>query len=318
MSKPFLHDDEQFEPLIRIVAGERRLPEGIVEKDYWVTHSLWWLSQSGLAIYFKGGTSLSKGFGLIQRFSEDVDLTIDRGEVSGLPELGSLRSDSAGAIGKRKAFFEALVATIDIPGITETTLVPPADKRWISVEFHAHYPKRYELPGSVLPFVRLEPGLRPWKPPTVPRALTSFLHDHVEGLGSIDKYSNNRPTDIACVHPFVTMLDKLDSVVKRYDRKDFSPEEFVRHYEDLAHLIDNVDVFPPLSEEDRTTIIGKSLGDREVLPNSPALLLEDDDRREQLEAAHEEIRPMFWGDRVSLKECCAKIIEWLEENPLKH
>ena len=317
MSKPFLHDDKQFEPLIRIVASERRLPEGIVEKDYWVTHSLWWLGQSGLAIYFKGGTSLSKGFNLIQRFSEDVDLTVDRGKCADLPELGSLRSDSVAATEKRKAFFDALALTIEIPGTTETVLIPPADERWINVEVQVPYPKLFELPGGVRPFVRLEPGLRPWKPPTVCEALTSFLHDYVERRGQLEEYSHNRPTNIPCVHPFVTMLDKLDSVVKRYDREVFSPEEFVRHYEDLAHLIDNVDEFPPLSDDERTTVVEKSLGDREVLPTSPAFLLQEDYRREQLEAAHREIGPMFWGDRVPLSECCAKVVTWLEENPLK-
>ena len=76
MSSDFLHDDPEFSALIRLVADKRRLSEGIVEKDYWVTHALWSLQETGLAIYFKGGTSLSEGFDLIQRFSEDVDLTI--------------------------------------------------------------------------------------------------------------------------------------------------------------------------------------------------------------------------------------------------
>jgi hypothetical protein len=113
------------------------------------------------------------------------------------------------------------------------------------------------------------------------------------------------------------MLDKLDAVVKRYERKDFSPEEFIRHYEDLAHLIDNVDGFPPLSEEDRRTVIERSLGDREVYPDSPAFLLDDDDRRERIESAYEEIKPMFWGVRVPLSECCTKVVNWLEANPLR-
>lgn len=72
----FIHDDPEFERLVRIVADNRALTEGIVEKDYWVTHSLWSLQRLGIRVLFKGGTSLSKGFGLIQRFSEDVDVTL--------------------------------------------------------------------------------------------------------------------------------------------------------------------------------------------------------------------------------------------------
>ncbi len=65
----FLHDDPEFADLLRIVARDRGLAASLVEKDYWVTHALWALHETGLEISFKGGTSLSKGFGIIQRFS---------------------------------------------------------------------------------------------------------------------------------------------------------------------------------------------------------------------------------------------------------
>jgi len=41
----------------------------MVEKDYWVTHTLWAIHEQGFEVWFKGGTSLWKGFGLIDRFS---------------------------------------------------------------------------------------------------------------------------------------------------------------------------------------------------------------------------------------------------------
>ena len=72
----FLHDDPGFEDLLQIVAAKRSLSTGLVEKDHWVTHTLWALHQLGLEVWFKGGTSLSKGFGLIERFSEDLDLDV--------------------------------------------------------------------------------------------------------------------------------------------------------------------------------------------------------------------------------------------------
>ena len=77
----FPHEDSEFEALLRIVAGERGVAEALVEKDYWVTHTLWALSESTLDVGFKGGTSLSKGFGLITRFSEDLDLKMDRDKL---------------------------------------------------------------------------------------------------------------------------------------------------------------------------------------------------------------------------------------------
>ena len=70
----FIHEDRDFDDLLTIVADQRGLTTGLVEKDYWVTHALWALQYQGFDIWFKGGTSLSKGFGLIERFSEDLDL----------------------------------------------------------------------------------------------------------------------------------------------------------------------------------------------------------------------------------------------------
>ena len=73
----FVHDDPEFDALIRIVSAERRLTPALVEKDYWVTHCMWALHQTGLDLWFKGGTSLSKVYRLIERFSEDIDLVLD-------------------------------------------------------------------------------------------------------------------------------------------------------------------------------------------------------------------------------------------------
>lgn len=63
-------------------AGESmRLPPASVEKDFWVCWTLWRLfalPKWDQALTFKGGTSLSKAWGLIERFSEDIDIVIDR------------------------------------------------------------------------------------------------------------------------------------------------------------------------------------------------------------------------------------------------
>ena len=49
----------------------------IVEKDYWIMHCLYGLGLQGFTVELKGGTTLSKGFGIIQRFLEDIDIRID-------------------------------------------------------------------------------------------------------------------------------------------------------------------------------------------------------------------------------------------------
>jgi predicted nucleotidyltransferase component of viral defense system len=63
----FIHEDPAFSKLLAVVGEARNLDESLVEKDYWITHTLWALENAGLEVWFKGGTCLSKGFGIIQR-----------------------------------------------------------------------------------------------------------------------------------------------------------------------------------------------------------------------------------------------------------
>jgi len=83
-----LRDQEDL-PALCGQAGEiLDLPHGVVEKDYWVTQALRALQATYPGEFiFKGGTSLSKGFALIQRFSEDIvrhEAPYDRAGVKGL------------------------------------------------------------------------------------------------------------------------------------------------------------------------------------------------------------------------------------------
>ena len=72
----FLHELPDAKELFLVVSEEKGINPSIVEKDYWVMHSLWGLQQQGFAFELKGGTSLSKGFDIINRFSEDIDIQI--------------------------------------------------------------------------------------------------------------------------------------------------------------------------------------------------------------------------------------------------
>ncbi|MGB6129304.1 MAG: nucleotidyl transferase AbiEii/AbiGii toxin family protein [Psychrilyobacter sp.] len=74
-----LHKNKQdFKDLIKLAADHFKISEVYVEKDYWVTLILKTLSESEYKnqIIFKGGTSLSKAYGIIERFSEDIDLQL--------------------------------------------------------------------------------------------------------------------------------------------------------------------------------------------------------------------------------------------------
>lgn len=81
-----LHEDERlFRQAVTATAEMLHIPEIFIEKDYWVTYTLHAVfhAPAGEHTVFKGGTALSKCFGLIERFSEDIDLVVkhDEGET---------------------------------------------------------------------------------------------------------------------------------------------------------------------------------------------------------------------------------------------
>ena len=78
----FLHARRDFNQLLAVVADERGVDPVLVEKDYWLMHCLWGLRNQGFEFELKGGTSLSKGFGVIHRFSEDIDIIRARLKVA--------------------------------------------------------------------------------------------------------------------------------------------------------------------------------------------------------------------------------------------
>lgn len=65
----YLHRHPEFAELLRIVGDRLGIIPALVEKDYWIMHCLFGLKQAGYHFELKGGTSLSKGFGIIDRFT---------------------------------------------------------------------------------------------------------------------------------------------------------------------------------------------------------------------------------------------------------
>ena len=109
----YIHNDAEFRDLLAIVAAKERIDIALVEKDYWIMHTLYSLKQQGIEFELKGGTSLSKGFGLINRFSEDIDIHIRNN--FGLVIEGN--EDKPQIKKARKEFYDTLAQNISINGI---------------------------------------------------------------------------------------------------------------------------------------------------------------------------------------------------------
>jgi hypothetical protein len=313
----FPHEHRDFDGLLRIVAGKRKLSTALVEKDYWVTHSLWALHQLRLEIWFKGGTSLSKGFGLIERFSEDLDLKIEPGMAKALPAVGSWKSEGKKAVGERQAFFAALAKVLRVPSATVSVDPGFEDRSHRSAQLRIVYPgtHRGTMAATMKPFVLLEVGSARVTP-FVERDMTSFVHEELAALGQLGDFDANRPRVVRCVHPLVTLLEKLDALHRRVPRADVAPATFVRHFEDAAGIIAGEKELPPLAGyEGPRALAAEMLAQRQLatLPSAADQAFRPDasGRFMEIRRAHAAIAPIFWGQRVELEEACARIRRWI-------
>lgn len=150
-----------------------------VEKDFWVCWTLDVLFNGlsgGPRLLFKGGTSLSKGFGLIQRFSEDIDVTVfrdDLGEAHSVEELQALsRKKREGTLDAIKAACEVYIngpLLTEMAGIIEATagrtgmstgsfrVTPHGDD---SQTLLLHYPSATPADGYIDKMVKIESGAK--------------------------------------------------------------------------------------------------------------------------------------------------------------
>lgn len=122
--------------------------------------------------------------------------------------------------------------------------------------------------------------------PFVEKPLTSFVHDWLEGRDQLRTYTDNRPRAIRCVHPLVTLIEKLDALSRRYARETLEPDGFARHYEDAAHIIRSLASLPAVEQSPRA-LAEEMFGEKDLaaIPsaNDPALVLADIARRKDVE-----------------------------------
>jgi hypothetical protein len=111
------------EALFNQTASIKGIAPEIVEKDFWVCWILYWIFHlQGLPrLIFKGGTSLSKVFGIISRFSEDVDLVINRHQLGFNDESDPANQQGTKlrdrTIEKLKSSYRDVIAEDFVPGL---------------------------------------------------------------------------------------------------------------------------------------------------------------------------------------------------------
>jgi Nucleotidyl transferase AbiEii toxin, Type IV TA system len=236
-----LHQHPDFRDAI-VAAGKHFEPKGIatqlIEKDYYVTEALRmianrWESQ----VIFKGGTSLSKGWQLIDRFSEDIDLFLNKQAFT--PPLGANRVD--------KELVEIEMAVAIHPGlILESQL--GNRKRGASRNSYFDYESRFqgaETISLIAPQILLEMGTRSGNYPTQIIQLSSYLVDFLQATGESLDTEDESTFSMLLLDFRRTAIEKLFAIhgrVEQYLDKGEPLGKYTRHYYDLYCLFQRSEV----------------------------------------------------------------------------
>lgn len=233
--------------VFRIAADELKINEGIIEKDFYVVlilNVLFHRIKYGKHFAFKGGTSLSKAYDIIKRFSEDIDVVMNW-ELLGYSnkEMWEERSKRKQVIFNKEINDKAVgwirdnlltefKRTLGRLGLEEFNVyIKENEKQTIIVE----YPKSFSISG-ILPEIRLEIGpLAAWAPSTK-KNIMSYT---AKKLPNIFEQANIEIPTIAAKRTFwekATILHK-----EAHRRNNRTPKRYSRHYYDLV-LLSNTDV----------------------------------------------------------------------------
>lgn len=215
------------------------LPAFVVEKDWWVCILLKAIFQSQYAnsIIFKGGTSLSKAYHLIDRFSEDIDLIIDRHllgfdilQTNG--DIKRLRKKSGGFI--INEFREELMHQLDRLGIHRDQyeiryndkVDDTSDPNTLEVYYQSVVPMANPY---IQQRVLLEMGARSLTEPAETKNIISFIDEHYKELPF-----TTGGFDVQVVIPTRTFIEKVLLLHEEFSK----PIDKIRTYRLTRHLYD--------------------------------------------------------------------------------
>lgn len=224
--------------ILNQVNSQTGLPTDAIEKDWWVTISLKAIFSSKFAhhLVFKGGTSLSKAYNLIERFSEDIDLSIDRailgfeGELS-KTQIKKLRKASGNFIVGE--FKEELIARLEKLGVNKENyniifngdIDDTSDPHRIELEYNSIVEPGEYIPQRVI----IELGARALLEPNEPKTIQSII-----GQIYPEQVFTIQPFEVVVVVPTKTFLEKIMLLHEEF----LKPIETIRHDRMSRHLYD--------------------------------------------------------------------------------
>jgi Nucleotidyl transferase AbiEii toxin, Type IV TA system len=223
------------------------IPAKALEKDWWVTLTLKLIFNTPYANYFafKGGTSLSKGWKLIDRFSEDIDISLSS-DALGIKYLEKPSKNfveqlrRAGCSFTSNELLVALKKEFKINQIPDNLYsieaepvrpgIPDTDPQTLYVNFVSLFDPNPYLPDRV----KIEFSVRSLKEPNEKRSMNSLLFNYFPHQNYHEEFC-----EILTIKPQRTLIEKVLLLHEEYNREEkdkIRTERMSRHYYDLYQL----------------------------------------------------------------------------------
>lgn len=228
------HDKEAFAELIAGAANELAIPTNVIEKDYYVTITLKALAEKIKDMVFKGGTSLTKCYQLLDRFSEDIDLSYTA--ESGMP--GESR---------KKQLKKNIVSTMEEFGFLINNLEATRSRRNYNC-YRASYPAVYEQNGILKPELVIETYVPMLPFPTTKRMVDNYIYRFLNKIGRLDlaEIYDLMPFEITTQTIERTLVDKVFALCDYYMQDKTGQHS--RHLYDIHKIVETIDITDEISK----------------------------------------------------------------------
>ena len=228
------HNKEAFEELIVGAANELAIPTNVIEKDYYVTITLKALSKKLKDMVFKGGTSLTKCYQLLDRFSEDIDISYTA--ESGTP--GDAR---------KRQLKKAVVVTMEELGFPITNLDMTRSRRHYNC-YRAAYPSMYVQSNILKPELVVETYVALLPFPTTKRMVDNYIYRFLNKINRLDLAETYglMPFEITTQTIERTLADKVFALCDYYMQGEI--ERHSRHLYDIYKIVNAVGITEELAK----------------------------------------------------------------------
>lgn len=258
MSKWIDFSIDERKAMIQGVAETWQIDEAAAEKDWWVTAVLYALFHTSVSEYllFKGGTSLSKGWNIIKRFSEDIDLALHRDYFLNIKNLTCASCTSNTQIHKLREkgqdflfgeFKNELEMKLAEMGLEVTVLTDnditdengahrkvPHDKD--PSVLYVQYPSLYDSQEAYAkPTVKVEISVLSMSEPHEMKRISSLVEQKYRNEG--EDVDSDLVQEIRTVSPARTFLEKAFLLCEEYQKNEPRTYRMTRHFYDLEKLM---------------------------------------------------------------------------------